>query len=128
MLKTEFDIAADVRFLQPENAYLPILVTEPGIVTEVKFRQSLNVLSPMLKIELGIVIDVKFRAALKASLLMLVTEYVLPLCFTVAGISMWPLYSSGCDLKELPLKVTSTFFSLLLVILKYMPLALKTWA
>lgn len=34
MFIAEFNISIDVRFLQPEKAYCPMLVTEFGIVTD----------------------------------------------------------------------------------------------
>ena len=41
-------------FLHPENASLPILVTELGITTEVRSKQSSNALLPIVVTEFGI--------------------------------------------------------------------------
>ena len=47
------------RPLQPENADLPMLVTELGMVTEVRFQQPENADLPMLVTELGMVTEVR---------------------------------------------------------------------
>ena len=49
----------DVKPLQPEKAFSPILVTEFGIVTDVKPLQLEKAPSLILVTEFGMVIDVK---------------------------------------------------------------------
>ena len=62
-----------VRPEQPENAELPMLVTEFGIVTLVRLEQEENAYSPMLVTEFGIVTLVRPEQPLNAELPMLVT-------------------------------------------------------
>ncbi len=58
----------------PENALLPILVTELGMVTLVNPLQPLNALPPILVTELGMVTLVKPEQPLNAEPPMVVTE------------------------------------------------------
>ena len=51
MVKSEIDV-------QPENAFLPMLITELGMVIEVRPLQFTKAVFPMLVTELGIVNDV----------------------------------------------------------------------
>ena len=48
MLDTEFGMVTEVRLLQPEKAYPPILATEFDMVAEVRLLQSMKALSSML--------------------------------------------------------------------------------
>ena len=52
-------MVTDVKPLQPEKAFCPILVTEFGMVTDVKPPQYWKALSPILVTEFPMVIDVK---------------------------------------------------------------------
>ena len=48
MRVTELGILMEVKALQPEKAYFPMLVTELGILMDVKELQSSKARSPML--------------------------------------------------------------------------------
>lgn len=60
--------------MQPENALLPMLITELGIVMEVRLEQFLKDESLMRVTDLGIVIEVIFVQPSKALFPMTVTE------------------------------------------------------
>ena len=65
----------ELRPVQLEKAYIPILVTDSGIVIEVRPEQPEKAELPILVTELGIVIEVRPEQPEKAELPILVTEF-----------------------------------------------------
>ena len=118
-----------VKLLQPQNASLPMLVTEFGIVIPVKLLQPLNASLPMLVTEFGItvflqpatnlLVEVSIIALqllrLLYTLLLLSTMILVkllqsinteaPMLVTESGIVM-PVKLLQCQNAELPILVT----------------------
>ncbi len=74
IFETDLGMTIEVKAVHPENALLPISVTESGITTDVKLEQSLKVPQNIFLIDEGISTEVKELHPEKAHSLIIFTE------------------------------------------------------